>query len=71
MGRAAIINSETKIVENVILTDDAEGEEVSYTPPEGSELIPDPDGTAWIGSTWNGTEFSTPPPEPDPEPIGE
>jgi len=70
MGRAAIINSETKIAENIIVTDDEEGGSV-FTPPEGSELIPDPDGTAWIGSTWDGSEFSPPPPEPDPEPNGE
>jgi hypothetical protein len=54
--RACILNSQTKIVENVLIIQETPENFIPYK--EGIELAPQSDGE--IGWTWNGTEWDIP-----------
>lgn len=65
MARYALVNSSTKIVENVIIVED----ETDYAVPEGQELVQEKrltTGPAIIGGTWDGEKFG---PDPNAPPL--
>lgn len=63
MADFAVINSETGIVENVVVLDDVN----AWTPPEGCEVKPLGENVG-IGWTWADGQWIEPPaPEPEPE----
>ena len=54
MATKCIINSATKIVENVIVIEDG----VEWSAPHGFEIAPNNTGN--IGDTWDGEKFVSP-----------
>lgn len=54
MSYKCVINSTTKIVENVIVL----AGNATWTPPQGYEFAPKHDGN--IGDLWDGTNFVAP-----------
>jgi hypothetical protein len=54
MGYKCILDSETKVVVNVILLEDG----VEWTLPDGQEFAPQHDGN--MGETWDGEKFVAP-----------
>lgn len=63
MTQKCLLDSTTKVVVNVIVLEDG----AQWTPPDGTELAPQNDGT--MGDTWDGTQFVRPIIEDPTEPV--
>lgn len=57
--RTAQVHEATGFVANVV---EWEENPPGWSPPAGYIMVPDPDGHAGPGYTWDGTDFIPPPP---------